>query len=92
MPRVHLLATPAALWKAGHESNPGTPPDASGSQSNSTKPKSNLRPAPRDRMALVPLTDALASFGTAAGLPPVLIGSAGSADGGLGTRSWAAVS
>jgi hypothetical protein len=62
MPRVHLLATPAALWKAGHESNPGTPPGASGSQSNSTKPKNNLRPAPRDGMALVPLTDAPASL------------------------------
>src|SRR5262245_28827203 len=92
MLRVHLLATPTALWKAGHESNPGTPPGASGSQSNSTKPKNNLRPAPRDGMALVPLTGALASFGTAAVLPPVVIGSAGNAGGGLGTRSWAAVS
>src|SRR4029453_17284227 len=92
MLRVHLLATPAALWKAGHESNPGTPPGASGSQSNSTKPKNNLRPAPRDGMALVPMTDALVSFGTAPVLPPVMAGSAGNADGGLGTRSWAAVS
>src|SRR5262245_27972828 len=92
MLRVHLLATPTALWKAGHESNPGTPPGASGSQSNSTKPKNNLTPAPRDGMALVPLTDALVSFGTAAALPPVVIGSAGNAHGGLGTRSWAAVS
>src|SRR5262245_42421717 len=91
MLHVHRLATPAALWKAGHESNPGTPPGASGSQSNSTKPKNNLRPAPRDGMALVPLTDALVSFGTAAGLSTVVIGSAGNADG-LGTRSWAAVS
>src|SRR5262245_54558444 len=91
MLRVHLLATPTALWKAGHESNPGTPPGASGSQSNSTKPKNNLTPAPRGGMALVPLTDALASFGIAAGLPTVVIGSAGNADG-LGTRSWAAVS
>src|SRR5262245_7384516 len=88
----HLLATPTALWKAGHESNPGSPAGASGSQWNSTKPKNNLRPAPRDGMALVPLTDAPASFGTAAVLPPVVIGSAGNADGGLGTRSWAAVS
>jgi hypothetical protein len=92
MLRVHLLATPAALWKAGHESNPGTPPGASGSQSNSTKPKNNLRPAPRDGMALVPLRDTLASFGTAAVLPLVVIGSVGNAGGGLGTRSWAAVS
>jgi hypothetical protein len=92
MLRVHLLATPTALWKAGQASNPGTPPGASGSQSNSTKPKNNLRPTPRDGMALVPLTDAPASFGTAAVLPPVVIGSAGNADGGLGTRSWAAVS
>ena len=87
MLRVHLLATPTALWKAGHESNPGTPPGASGSQSNSTKPKNNLTPAARDGMALVPLTDALVSFGIAAALPPVVIGSAGNADGGLGTRS-----
>src|SRR5262245_34400781 len=92
MLRVHRLATPAALWKAGHESNPGTPPGASGSQSNSTKPKNNLTPAPRGEMALVPLTDTLVSFGTAAGLPPVVIGSAGNTDGGLGTRSWAAAS
>src|SRR5262245_3299161 len=87
MLRVHLLATPTPLWKAGHDSNPGTPPGASGSQSNSTKPKNNLTPAARDGMALVPLTDALVSFGTAAALPPVVIGSAGNADGGLGTRS-----
>src|SRR5262245_42338945 len=91
MLRVQRLATPAALWKAGQASNPGTPPGASGSQSNSTKPKHNLRPAPGDGMALVPLTDALVSFGTAARLPTVVIGPAGNADG-LGTRSWAAVS
>src|SRR5262245_39510008 len=71
MLRVHLLTTPTALWKAGHESNPGTPPGASGSQSNSTKPKNNLTPAARDGMALVPLTDALVSFGIAAALPRI---------------------